>query len=266
MFTNERVLNEVYIPTMNYKYYFLQIADYDVRMIVPFEDKQSRSLLQSERMGIIRWGSQCSLILPYSERWDFEFIQEPLMHVRAGSDPLFKIIKKSQTKKFYVLQDEHGLMRNVKQQLHRGKRITIEEESMIPKFVIEDKEGIKIVEVDGTYIRDNIDIDFTAGGHEFVYPNYIRPGEVWIDKDMSPQDKEATVIHELNERMKMSKGMMYEEAHDNSSRLEKKIRKDNPVTDSDDNIEIPAEYMYLFKHGNEDMKKRIKDSLKNIHK
>lgn len=95
LFNNERVLNKVLEPTLNLKYYFLQIADYDVRMIVPFESKQTRSLLQSERMGMIRWGSQCDLIIPYHKDYDFEFLQEEKMHVKAGYDPLIKICKKA---------------------------------------------------------------------------------------------------------------------------------------------------------------------------
>ena len=98
LYNNERVLNKVYEPTLNLKYYFLQIADYDVRMIVPFESKQTRSLHQSERMGMIRWGSQCDLIIPLSKLYDFEFLQEEYTHVKGGYDPLIRIIKKQKTK------------------------------------------------------------------------------------------------------------------------------------------------------------------------
>lgn len=92
--TNERVLNKVYIPYLNYTYYFLQIADYDVRMIIPFETKQNRSLVQSERMGIVRWGSQCDLILPYSKELEFTIMQDEHMHVKGGLDPLIKVVQK----------------------------------------------------------------------------------------------------------------------------------------------------------------------------
>ena len=263
LFNNERVLNEVYVPWMNYRYWFCQIADYDVRMIVPFEDKQTRSMLQSERMGIIRWGSQVDLIVPHSDRWSFEFMQEPLMHVKAGSDPLIRIKKLSQTKKIYVLKDNTGLMRNVKENLYKGKRITVEEEVLIPKVLVEEKEGIKICEVDGNYVRQTCYMDFTQGGHYFVYPNFIPYDEVWIEKDMSMEIKEGTLIHELQERKLMAKGMFYSEAHERSSKIEKKVLQDNPVTNSDDSMTIPPEYSYLFKYGNDDIKKKIREHIKN---
>jgi hypothetical protein len=217
-------------------------------------------------MGMIRWGSSCTLIIPHSDRWDFEFMQEEYMHVKAGTDPLIKIKKLSQTKKFYVLPDTTGLMRNVKDNLNKGKRITIEEGLLIPKFLIEEKEGIKIFEVDGNYIRKEVYDDFTMGGHEYVYPNFIPHNEIWLDKDLSTEDKEATLIHEANERLKMSKGIMYSEAHIDSNKKQKIIYKSNPVVDSDDNIEIPAEFAYLFKNGNEETKKKIKDHLKKGNK
>jgi phosphatidylserine decarboxylase len=257
LFTNERVLNDVYVPWMNYRYYFEQIADYDVRMIVPFEDKQTRSMLQSERMGMIRWGSMCLLIVPHSDRWDFEFMQEEMMHVRAGSDPLIRIKKLSQTKKFYVLPEVTGLPRNVRDNLSRSKRITKEEWDAIPKTVVEEKkitvdgkeETLKITEVEGYYIRKNGLIEnFTMGGHYFVYPGVCPYDTIMIEKSMDMRDKEETVIHELDERLSMYKGMGYDEAHDKALKASKKILHDNPVTVSDDNIEIPPEYAYLFNY------------------
>ncbi len=84
LFNNERVLNKVYVPFLDYTYYFMQIADYDVRMIIPFESRPTASMLQSERMGIVRWGSQCDLILPYDKRYEFTFIQDEKVHVKGG--------------------------------------------------------------------------------------------------------------------------------------------------------------------------------------
>lgn len=94
VFNNERVLNKVYEPYLNLTYYFTQIADYDVRMIVPFETRQTRSMLQSERMGMIRWGSQVDLIIPYNKNYTFELLQQEKMHVKGGYDALIRICKK----------------------------------------------------------------------------------------------------------------------------------------------------------------------------
>jgi hypothetical protein len=50
---NERMLNEFYIPSLDYKYYVLQIADEDVNVIAPFHE-QITPLVQNERFSLIR--------------------------------------------------------------------------------------------------------------------------------------------------------------------------------------------------------------------
>jgi len=112
LFNNERVLNKVYEPHLNLTYYFLQVADYDVRMIIPFESKQTRSMLQSERMGMIRWGSQCDLIIPYSDKYDFELLQEEKMHVKGGFDALIKINKKARNTNHKIVVNTRNSIKN----------------------------------------------------------------------------------------------------------------------------------------------------------
>lgn len=73
--------------------------------------------------------------------------------------------------------------------------------------------------VDGELVRDLYFIDFTEGGHEFVYP-FVPPGEVWIDDDITPKERKFVILHELHERNLMSQGMSYEDAHASSSRIE----------------------------------------------
>lgn len=88
---NERLINKFYVPFLNYTYYVVQIADYDVRMIIPFDPEQNSPIRQSERFSLVRWGSECTLIVPYSNKYKFSFIQEEKTHVQAGVDPLIKI-------------------------------------------------------------------------------------------------------------------------------------------------------------------------------
>ena len=87
---NERMRNEVYIPSLNYKYYMLQIADEDVNVIAPFKH-QGELCMQNERFSLIRWGSQVDLVLPLDDRFDFEVLLDDAMHVNAGLDKLVKI-------------------------------------------------------------------------------------------------------------------------------------------------------------------------------
>ena len=75
-------------------YYILQVADYDVDCITPFRLKQNQPFAQNQRFSQIRYGSQVDLIIPLSERFDFEPLVDTGMHVEAGVDPLVKVTKK----------------------------------------------------------------------------------------------------------------------------------------------------------------------------
>ena len=87
---NERMSNKVYVPSLDYTYHIIQIADEDVNVIAPF--KQQKDLCtQNERFSLIRWGSQVDLVLPLDSRYKFETILDDTMHVNAGLDKLIKI-------------------------------------------------------------------------------------------------------------------------------------------------------------------------------
>ncbi len=91
---NQRMVNRVYAPLLGQSYYLLQIADYDVDSITPFELKQNEPADQGHRFSQIRFGSQVDLVVPLSERFDFEPLQETHHHVEAGVDPLVRVIEK----------------------------------------------------------------------------------------------------------------------------------------------------------------------------
>ncbi|MBV8933922.1 MAG: phosphatidylserine decarboxylase [Kutzneria sp.] len=90
---NERVVNRVDVPELAQSYYMLQIADYDVDSITPFDVRQNRQCRQGARFSQIRYGSQVDLIIPLSGEYGFIPVQEAGSHVRAGMDPLVKIEK-----------------------------------------------------------------------------------------------------------------------------------------------------------------------------
>ena len=93
---NERMFNQVYVPSLDYTYYLIQIADEDVNVIAPFKH-QGDLCAQNERFSLIRWGSQVDLVLPLDSRYNFETVLDDTMHVNAGLDKLIKI---NQTKKW----------------------------------------------------------------------------------------------------------------------------------------------------------------------
>ena len=91
LYNNQRVLNRVYSGDLNQWYYILQIADFDVDSILPYELKQNRPFKQNQRFSQIRYGSQVDLIVPLSRRFTFTPVQREGFHVQAGIDPLIRI-------------------------------------------------------------------------------------------------------------------------------------------------------------------------------
>jgi phosphatidylserine decarboxylase len=88
---NQRILNRVYAADLKQCYYILQVADYDVDSITPFELKQNQPFAQNQRFSQIRFGSQVDLIVPISERFDFVPVLKEGVHVEGGIDTLIKI-------------------------------------------------------------------------------------------------------------------------------------------------------------------------------
>lgn len=84
--------------------------------------------------------------------------------------------------------------------------------------------GLSVWIVNGRLVRSVFDIDFTAGGHDYVY-EYVPPNEVWIDNDIADFERGYVLLHELHERNCMAKGLPYSRAHAESSRLEYRCRQ-----------------------------------------
>ena len=88
---NQRMVNRIETPGSDDPYYVLQIADYDVDSITPFELKQNQPCLQGQRFSQIRYGSQVDLIIPLSERRELVPTQTVHSHVEAGVDTLVAV-------------------------------------------------------------------------------------------------------------------------------------------------------------------------------
>jgi phosphatidylserine decarboxylase len=72
----------------------LQIAVYDVDCVTPFNLKQDQTVFQGVRFSQVRYGSQVDLIVPLSARFDFDPVAEIGDHVKAGMDPIIKVMEK----------------------------------------------------------------------------------------------------------------------------------------------------------------------------
>ena len=79
--------------------------------------------------------------------------------------------------------------------------------------------GLSVWIVNGRLVRSVFDIDFTAGGHDYVY-EFVPEKEISIDDAIIEQERAYVLLHELHERNRMSEGWPYSKAHEESSRLE----------------------------------------------
>lgn len=85
-------------------------------------------------------------------------------------------------------------------------------------------EKIRVWIVDGEAVRNLFFLDFTEGGHEFVY-SFVPKDEVWIDDDIGKDEIKFVLLHEMHERKLMEGGMKYDPAHKSSSEIEYYCRK-----------------------------------------
>jgi hypothetical protein len=83
--------------------------------------------------------------------------------------------------------------------------------------------GVHVWFVKGRLVRSLYDVEFTEGGHDYVY-EFVPPNEVWIDDDAHEEERGFILFHELHERNLMAKGMDYDSAHDDASKLERRYR------------------------------------------
>ena len=95
---------------------------------------------------------------------------------------------------------------------------------MIYRRFLGRRNGVSIWLVDGFAVRNYFDVDFSQGGHDLV-KKYIPAGEVWIEKEISPEERKFIVLHEMKERGLMEKGFSYSKAHTQANRLERKSRE-----------------------------------------
>jgi hypothetical protein len=73
--------------------------------------------------------------------------------------------------------------------------------------------------VDGRLVRSVFDVDFTEGGHDYVY-EFVPQNEVWIDNDLEEAERPYVLLHELHERNLMAQGWDYDRAHEDASKIE----------------------------------------------
>jgi len=87
------------------------------------------------------------------------------------------------------------------------------------KLLGKTQDGLEVWVIDGQAVRSNYYIDFTEGGHYYVYP-WVPQNEVWLDNDVVESERPYVLLHELFERNLMKLGWEYHKAHRLASRIE----------------------------------------------
>ena len=59
--------------------------------------------------------------------------------------------------------------------------------------------GVSVWIINGRFVRSVFDIDFTEGGHDYVY-EFVPENEVWIDDAIEEKERGYVLLHELHER------------------------------------------------------------------
>lgn len=91
------------------------------------------------------------------------------------------------------------------------------------KELVKEIDGIKIYQVDGEYVRDHLNLEFTNFGQHYRFP-FIPSHEIWLDKEYGRGEREPFIAHALKERELMSQGIEYPKAYDEACKEENKYR------------------------------------------
>jgi hypothetical protein len=121
-----------------------------------------------------------------------------------------------------------------KYQSHKSQH-TIPKELYVRK--LEERGEVVVWLVDGELVRDLYYIEFTEGGHHYVY-DFVPKYEVWLDDDLKENELPYVLLHELHERNLMHKGWTYDHAHHSSSIIEYKCRRDPSKLEEYINLEV----------------------------
>jgi len=83
--------------------------------------------------------------------------------------------------------------------------------------------GFKVMEVDGDWIRSNLEPDFTNYGQPLRW-SFIPPDELWVDKENRPGESGYFVSNMLEQHRQMSLGRSWEDALKSGAEVERKER------------------------------------------
>jgi hypothetical protein len=127
-----------------------------------------------------------------------------------------------------------------------------------PKEPLGTMGDLKVFLVDGSFIRDYVDIEFTEGGNHERY-EWIPEGEAWLENSHNEMDVAACALHELYETHLMRGGMSYDDAHEKASTMEKEFREEHENKGADFDINFAQAYAWFEQKGYKLDKSEVRD-------
>lgn len=105
-----------------------------------------------------------------------------------------------------------------------SKKPKIDMAGLKKKYVDELWDGTKIYEIDGQFLRSNIDVDFVWGGNGYAY-DYIPKNEIWYEPTPDKDEYKYILVHEITEYIFMKyKNEQYPDAHNKANSIEAVVR------------------------------------------
>jgi hypothetical protein len=86
------------------------------------------------------------------------------------------------------------------------------------------RDSISIWVVDGSAVRRYLFPDFGFSGNDLAY-HFIPNKEIWIDAQISCEETEFSIQCEMEERYRLSKGQVYDDAYENALMQTLELRK-----------------------------------------
>lgn len=117
-----------------------------------------------------------------------------------------QIIQEHISPKYQYWCDDKHLHADLKDRLNVGKKPNPQQEAEIndsKKLLGYDPHNIPVYAVNGELVRQYIYPDFSLGGNDQAYPNFIPKNEIWIDQDLRDGNRQTTISHESVERHNM---------------------------------------------------------------
>jgi phosphatidylserine decarboxylase len=104
--SNEKKVSIFHCPAIKGRFYVVQVGDKDIDVVLNYG--KGKHLLQGDRFGQIKWGSQTDIIVPLKPNMDYEFLVKPLDYVEAGKDPVIKIVLKEDDMPYSMKKTKSG--------------------------------------------------------------------------------------------------------------------------------------------------------------